>query len=71
MLMLTRRPGETVLIGSDIDVKVVEIRDNMVRLGITAPRSVNVDRYEIWLSKRADVDTRAKTAQDNTSHAGD
>jgi carbon storage regulator len=47
MLMLTRRPGETIVIGDDIRVTVVEVNGNQVRLGIGAPREVPVHREEI------------------------
>lgn len=54
MLLLTRRPGETILIGDDIEVTVLESKGNQVRLGITAPKSVAVDRAEIRARKRAE-----------------
>jgi carbon storage regulator len=49
MLILTRRVGESVVIGDDIVVTVVEVRGDAVRLGIEAPRSVDVHREEIYL----------------------
>jgi carbon storage regulator len=47
MLVLSRRPGEEIVIAGSIRVTVVEIRGNQVRLGITAPPSVTVDRQEV------------------------
>ncbi len=48
MLVLTRREGETIEIGGDIQVKVIEIRDNgSVRLGFVAPPNVTVLRSEL------------------------
>jgi carbon storage regulator len=47
MLILSRRPGEQLLIGDDILVKVLEISGTQVRLGITAPREVHVLREEL------------------------
>ena len=47
MLVLSRQVGETIVIGRDIEVKVVGIRGGTVRLGIEAPREVPVDRIEI------------------------
>lgn len=49
MLVLSRRVGERIVIGDDADVQitVVSIRGNHVRLGITAPKSLRVDRLEI------------------------
>jgi carbon storage regulator len=48
MLVLTRRPGESVMIGDDVVVTVLEVRGDVVRLGIKAPRSVQVHREEIY-----------------------
>jgi carbon storage regulator len=47
MLVLTRRVGETIVIDHDIRVTIVSVRGERVRLGITAPRLVQVDREEI------------------------
>jgi carbon storage regulator len=47
MLVLNRRRDERIMIGDDIVVEVVEIRGEMVRLGIEAPREVRVDREEV------------------------
>jgi carbon storage regulator len=48
MLILTRRVGETVVIGNDVDVTVLGIKGNQVRLGVKAPREVSVHREEIF-----------------------
>jgi carbon storage regulator len=47
MLILTRRPTQTVTIGSDITVTVLEIRGRQVRIGVSAPRDIPVLREEI------------------------
>jgi carbon storage regulator len=52
MLILTRRLGETVKIGPDIDVTVMAVHGNQVRLGISAPKNIEVDREEIFERKR-------------------
>ncbi len=49
MLILMRRCEESVIIGNDIEVKVLKIQGNQVHLGIEAPREVTVYRHEIWL----------------------
>ncbi len=49
MLILTRRPGETLMIGEDIKVTVLGFKGNQVRLGIEAPNDVSVHREEIFL----------------------
>jgi carbon storage regulator len=52
MLIITRRPGEKIMVGEDIVVHVMEIVGNSVRVGIEAPRSVPVYREEIWNAVR-------------------
>lgn len=48
MLILTRRVGETVMIGDDIVVTVLGVKGNQVRVGVKAPRDVTVHREEIF-----------------------
>lgn len=48
MLILTRRVGETVVIGEDIVVTVLGVKGNQVRIGVKAPRDVAVHREEIF-----------------------
>ena len=52
MLILTRRIGETIRVGDDISVTVVQVNGNQVRLGIQAPRNIVVDREEIAERKK-------------------
>ncbi len=48
MLILTRRVGETVMIGNDVTVTVLGVKGNQVRIGVNAPRDVAVHREEIY-----------------------
>ncbi len=48
MLILTRRVGETVVIGDNVDITVLGVKGNQVRLGVKAPREVSVHREEIY-----------------------
>jgi carbon storage regulator len=51
MLILTRRPGESIQVGEDIEISVLEIRGNQVRIGINAPAEVLVLRSELVTKK--------------------
>jgi len=48
MLILTRKIGETIIIGDDVDVTVLGVKGNQVRLGVKAPKAVAVHREEIY-----------------------
>ena len=48
MLILTRRVGETLMIGADIIVTVLGVKGNQVRIGVKAPKDVSVHRQEIF-----------------------
>lgn len=48
MLILTRRVGESLMIGDEINVTVLSIRGNQVRIGVNAPKDVSVHREEIY-----------------------
>jgi len=49
MLVLTRRLNQSIKIGDDIEITVIEVRGDQVRLGVAAPRDVSVHRKEIYL----------------------
>ncbi|HBF08744.1 MAG TPA: carbon storage regulator, partial [Gammaproteobacteria bacterium] len=48
MLILTRRVGETIVIGDDVKITVLGVKGNQVRIGVNAPKSVSVHREEIF-----------------------
>lgn len=48
MLVLSRQKNESIIIGDDVEVVIVDVRGDKVRLGITAPKSVSVHRKEIY-----------------------
>ncbi len=54
MLILTRRPGEVIMVGDEISVTVLGVNGNQVRLGINAPANIAVHREEIYLRVQAE-----------------
>ena len=52
MLVLTRRANQSIIIGDDVVVTVLEVRGDQVRIGITAPRNVTVHREEVYKQLR-------------------
>ncbi|MCW8964258.1 MAG: carbon storage regulator CsrA [Gammaproteobacteria bacterium] len=63
MLILTRRVGETLMIGDNVSVTVLRVKGNQVRLGVNAPKDVSIHREEIFekiQQEGGDVDTTAE-----------
>lgn len=56
MLILTRRVGESLIIGDDVVVNVLGVKGNQVRIGVDAPKDVTVHREEIYDRIQADKD---------------
>lgn len=52
MLVLTRRIGEALIVGDDVNITILGVKGNQVRLGINAPKNVSVDREEIYIKKK-------------------
>ena len=61
MLILTRRAGETVMVGSDVTITVLGVKGNQVRIGINAPKHIAVHREEIY--ERIQSEKNAKDAE--------
>jgi carbon storage regulator len=68
MLVLSRRSGESIIINDNIEVKIVEIKGDYVKMGITAPRSIPVHRKEIFEAIQRE---NAKAAQSTEGSVGD
>ena len=63
MLVLTRRANQSIVIGADVTVTVLEIRGDQIRLGITAPRDVTVHREEVWIELQRETPVDQNGAQ--------
>ena len=62
MLIITRRPGEKIMVGDDVVVEVIEVSGSSVRIGIAAPKSIPVYREEIWNAVREENQAAAGAA---------
>jgi len=60
MLVLTRRPGESLKIGNDVTIKILEANGNQVRIGIDAPKGISVHREEIYQKVVAEREAAAQ-----------
>lgn len=61
MLILTRRVGETLMIGDDVTVTVLGVKGNQVRVGVSAPKEVSVHREEIYERIKQEQKTQPST----------
>ena len=68
MLVLTRRAGESVMIGDDVVITVLEARGDVIRLGIQAPRDVQVHREEVYRELK-DANRAAASPTEDAVHA--
>ena len=62
MLIITRKPGEKIMLGDDVTIEVIEVSGSSVRIGIAAPRSVPVYREEIWAAVKEENAASAAAA---------
>ncbi len=69
MLILTRRVGETVMIGNEVTVTVLGVKGNQVRVGVNAPREVSVHREEIYARIKREEGLESRSAADHLSAA--
>ncbi|MHC4132050.1 MAG: carbon storage regulator CsrA [Planctomycetota bacterium] len=60
MLVLSRQRDESIMIGDNVEITIVEVRGDKVRLGITAPREIPVHRREVYDAIQAEKDTKEK-----------
>lgn len=69
MLVLSRQRDETIMIGDDVEITVVDIRGDKVRLGITAPRHIQVHRKEVYEAIKRENQQAAKLRVDDVNRA--
>jgi carbon storage regulator len=62
MLVLTRKKNESIVIGDDVKITIVDVRGDQVKLGITAPKNVSVHREEIYLEIQKENQLAANSA---------
>lgn len=67
MLILTRRPTESLVIGDDIRISIIAVNGNQVRIGIAAPRDVAVDREEIYERKKRNTKSTITSMEEITA----
>lgn len=56
MLVLSRKPKESIMIDDDVEIVVIEISGGKVRLGVNAPKHRKVDRREVYDAKKSELD---------------
>ncbi|USK49566.1 carbon storage regulator CsrA [Bacillus sp. CMF12] len=61
MLVLTRRLKESIMVGDDIEISIISIEGDQVKLGISAPKNVDIHRKEIYLSIQQENSSATKT----------
>lgn len=67
MLVLSRQTNESIMVSDDIEITVVAVRGEKIRIGITAPRHVSVHRKEVWKEIKNEAGAKAKTPPEGSA----
>jgi carbon storage regulator len=70
MLVLTRKPKESIMIGNDVEVSIVEVKGDQVKLGISAPKNITVHRKEIFLAIQSENIDASKSVIERVGEIG-
>src|ERR1700677_721520 len=70
MLVLTRRLNQSIKIGDNVEVTVIEVRGDQVRLGVSAPRDVAVHRMEVYMQIQCDLKSTESEPDSDAATAG-
>ena len=67
MLVLSRQRDESIMIGDEVEITIVDVRGDKVRLGINAPRSISVHRKEVYEAIQREKDEQKQDQKANSS----
>lgn len=67
MLILARKRGQSLIINGDIEVKILEVKNGQVKVGISAPKKITVDRKEVHQGKQLTLMIQKVSEKDSTS----
>ena len=67
MLILTRKSDESIIIGNNIEIKILKVQGNQVHIGIDAPRDVSIYRQEIYEQIRAENESAVQSTADEAN----
>ncbi len=68
MLVLSRQKDESIMIGDDVEITIVDVRGDKVRLGITAPKEIPVHRMEVYEAIQREKNEKSKTQAQEREH---